>query len=490
MNDERRLVGIDLGISSAHTVRVLRADGSEVCRRRCWPNRESLQEVEWAALRGVSRETRLEVVIEPTGPAWLPIAIYFCSRGHTVHRVSSAKAADLRRFLSRHAKSNGIDAETLAKLPIIDPGSLLPLELPGPARASLDRRARASDRLVELASVHKVRIKDLVRQLLPMSPLLHHLNSSDLVVLERTGADPRRLLEIGLTGLTEVILQASRGHHGASRAQAWLEAAQEALELYGDHPAMPYDDLAAEIRTEVRLLRAIEAELSEHAAARETAYRQTDPLQLGRSLPGLAEVGAPTAVAFLGRPQRFCDAAHFRSFTGLAPKASETGETDRKGQAISKAGPGRLRTTFVRAADTARTIDPQLARIYYTQMVERGANHLKALCVVAAELAERFWLVMERGTPYQLRDTDGRPISTAEGRAIVGARWKVPEEVRRRRRSRKLRKVPQQVHSEHAKTSAQGAATRRPSSLTMVPPGLPPNKHLPPRMRERTHVQP
>jgi len=32
-----RLVGIDLGISSAHTVRVLAGDGSVVCRRKAVP---------------------------------------------------------------------------------------------------------------------------------------------------------------------------------------------------------------------------------------------------------------------------------------------------------------------------------------------------------------------------------------------------------------------------------------------------------------------
>lgn len=53
-----------------------------------------------------------------------------------------------------------------------------------------------------------------------------------------------------------------------------------------------------------------------------------------------------------------------RSFTGLVPKASETGDTDRKGQAMSKAGSSLLRTTLVRAADNARKVDPQLARIY------------------------------------------------------------------------------------------------------------------------------
>jgi len=59
--------------------------------------------------------------MEPTGPAWRPIAIHFIRRGHLVYRVSSAKAHDLRRFLSRHAKSNSIDALTLAMLPIVGP---------------------------------------------------------------------------------------------------------------------------------------------------------------------------------------------------------------------------------------------------------------------------------------------------------------------------------------------------------------------------------
>jgi hypothetical protein len=57
-----------------------------------------------------------------------------------VFRVSSQKAADLRWFLSRHAKTNGIDADTLARLPLVSPAGLQPLELPGAGQAALDRR--------------------------------------------------------------------------------------------------------------------------------------------------------------------------------------------------------------------------------------------------------------------------------------------------------------------------------------------------------------
>ena len=131
------------------------------------------------------------------------------------------------------------------------------------------------------------------------------------------------------------------------------------------------------------------------------------PNELARSLPGIKTIGGPALVATMGRAARFPSAAHFRSFTGLAPKASETGNTDRKGQAMSKAGSSLLRTTLVRAADTARKQDPQLARVYYVQMAERGKTHLAANCVVAAHLAERAWLVVRRGTPYVVSDIDG-----------------------------------------------------------------------------------
>jgi hypothetical protein len=111
---------------------------------------------------------------------------------------------------------------------------------------------------------------------------------------------------------------------------------------------------------------------------------------------------------------------------------------------MSKAGPSVLRATLFRAADTARRHDPQLARIYYLQMTERGANHLKACCVVSGHLAERAWTVLNRGTPYVICDNNGNPVPPREAKQIITERWTVPEDVRKRRRSHKTAgKVPQ-----------------------------------------------
>jgi len=438
----RRLVGIDLGIASAHTVRVLDESGEIIAKRKAWPTVESLGEVEAAALAGAPDGTRLEVVIEPTGPAWLAIAVFFSNRGHVVHRVSSAKASDLRKFLSRHTKTNGIDADTLARLPLFDPAGLQPLELPGVERAALDRRVRACDRLTQAASRHKVRIKDLARQLLPMTPLTSDLGVADLAVLERW-ADPNDLLKAGAKRVTALIVKASNNHQGADRAAEWIAAAESSLELHGSNPAIAFADLAAEVVTEVRLLRAVQGEHAGHAAEREAAYRWVDPAGLARSLPGLAELGGANVVAIMGDPARFARGKQFRAFTGLVARTSQTGDTNRKGQPMSKAGSSLLRTTFVRAADHARKQDPQLARIYYVQMVERGKDHLGALCVVAANLAERTWVVMRRGMPYVICDTNGRPVTPAEAKAIIAQHFTVPADVRAHRRNKKMGKAPQ-----------------------------------------------
>lgn len=462
---DRRLVGIDLGIASAHTVRVIDETGETVAKRKCVPTVDGLAQVETAALAGAPSGTRLEVIMEPTGPAWLPVAVFFARRGHMVFRVSSAKASDLRKFFSRHTKTNGIDADTLARIGIVDPAGLIELRLPDADRATLDRRVRATDRLTAQAAEHKVRIKDLVRQVLPMSPLTGDLGAADLAVLERF-ADPNLLVNAGAKRLTTLIVKASHGHLGAERAAEWIAAAEASLELYAGHPAVAFADLAAEIATEVRLLRAIGVELAAHVAAREAAYKAVDPAGLARSLPGVADVGGPAIVAAMGEPGRFARGKQFRSFTGLVPKASETGNTDRKGQPMSKAGSSLLRTTLVRAADTARKQDPQLARIYYLQMVERGKDHLGATCVVAANLAERAWTVMRRGEPYVIKDTDGRVVSPAEAKSIIDERWTVPADVRARRRSKKAGKAPKNVLAGQSRprTGQRGDLPLTPSS--------------------------
>ena len=83
---------------------------------------------------------------------------------------------------------------------------------------------------------------------------------------------------------------------------------------------------------------------------------------------------------------------------------------------------------------------------------------------MAAHLAERAWLVMRRGTPYVLRDIEGREVTSEEAKAIIAERYTVTEAIRQRRRSNKGGKAPQQVLEGHLRSHTKGVdRTRRPS---------------------------
>jgi Transposase len=257
---QRRIVGLDLGVASDHTAVVLDETGAELARRRVRPVRASLEALRQAALAGAETGTVVEVVIEPTGPAWLPVAVFFAATGDVVYRVSSQKAADLRRYFRRHHKTNRIDATTLARIAILQGQALRPVELARGLAAELDREVRVTERLTEEIAARKVRIRDLARQLMPTSGRAFSatIAHTDLEILRAWG-DPRALVAQGIQALAEFAATVSRGRHGHAKAAAWIAAATDAVELYGTTDAVPFAALAADLATEIALLTALEA---------------------------------------------------------------------------------------------------------------------------------------------------------------------------------------------------------------------------------------
>jgi hypothetical protein len=65
--EERRIIGLDLGIASEHTARVLSGDGKVVAKRKAIPTTESLSALEVAALTAESSRlaTRVSTVRAP-----------------------------------------------------------------------------------------------------------------------------------------------------------------------------------------------------------------------------------------------------------------------------------------------------------------------------------------------------------------------------------------------------------------------------------------
>jgi transposase len=90
---------------------------------------------------------QLQAVMEPTGMAWFPVAVYLMRQGVRVYLVNSQQVADLGKYYKKHAKSDRIDTRVLAKLPVVDEGKLHRLELAGATALACQRGCKQLERL-------------------------------------------------------------------------------------------------------------------------------------------------------------------------------------------------------------------------------------------------------------------------------------------------------------------------------------------------------
>ena len=124
-----RTIGIDLALTAAHKAVVADAQGHYLTP--VFPVQTTPADLErlLERARDGAPDTPLQVVLEPTGMAWFPFAVFFARHAVPTYLVNSQGVADLRRYYQRHAKSDRIDARVLVRLPIVNPDKLHRLHL-------------------------------------------------------------------------------------------------------------------------------------------------------------------------------------------------------------------------------------------------------------------------------------------------------------------------------------------------------------------------
>ena len=413
----------------------------------------------------------VQVIVEPTRNAWVPLAAWLSAQGAEVVLVAPEQSADLRDYYNKHTKTDRLDSRILARLPLLHPEGLAAYDGPTPADP-LRRVMRRRAKLVKARVATFQRLDALLELLGPAWAEV--LGAGDytktaLAVLERYG-DPKALRRLGQRRLAELMIRTSKGAWREDKAAALLAAADDTLALWAGG-GIDFAELAADIAAEVRIARALNDEIAvlEQRAAplfaardRRPAVDDGDERGIIASVPGLGGVLGAGILARFGDLDRFANLAGVRSFTGLVPKIDQSGLTH--GHAgVTKAGDPGLRETLYLAADYLRRIDPQLAARYHRLIVETGKHHDSALCHLATTLATRLAACWRRRERYVMRDVDGTPITPAEGRAIVAERYKIPDHVRQaRRRASRAKQLKQRTTRREQESTKAAPAPGRP----------------------------
>ncbi len=457
-----RSVGIDFGQSGPHKVRCLDEQAQPCDSFSFSTTPEGLSTLEERIFREGSNPT---VVFEPTGLAWLPVAIYLRARRPDCRlvRAKTQKVAALRKYLRGRSKSDRIDALTLAKMPFIDPEQLYEVYLPPAEFHTLQRLTRQRERLEKDIAAHENRIGAIMDGYLPgLRQAFEEPWSSRARAFYRSWINPFAVVNVGEKALHIFLKQAaSRGKGSLAETHRVYTACQSAAKLYElSSPAGVVDenffaDLQDEVTRELRLMEAEEAEAEVLSRRIEELYQKLHPQDNLRTIPGVGEHTAPVFLAGIGDPERFRNQSAFGNWSGVVPGARQSSQVEGKGLKMTKAGPAMMKRGLYQAGDVSRQWDPQLAFVYWRQMVHHGKTHKQAMGAVMSHLGARILTVLHEGRPYELRDTHGNPISKAEARKLILCNYKVPDEIRRERRRRTRSK--RNTQNEYASTIATGA---------------------------------
>lgn len=467
-----RIIGLDLALTGSHKAIVADERGqplTPVLALRTTAT-ELQQLLARARERGAADEA-LVLVMEPTGMAWFPVAAFALRQPHlTVYLVNSQQVADLRRYYQKHHKSDRIDARVLARLPVVSPEKLHPLGLPSAHQLVCQRGCKELDRLMSLHTALQNRLQAIDRFAWPgLEAVLPGTLSRRRRWFRAHWYDPAAVGQAGAAALRQSWLRGGEAPGEPGETADWADQlvtlAAQVLALYGvDSPFLDYAYLQAEVTRHQALLDFVAEQ--HHALQLETVrplYRQLHPSRHLESLKGVGQDGAAVYVSFIGSPQRFADGSHFRSWSGMIPRSQQSGQSEAQGLRITQAGPDLVKKFAYLDADTARKYDPQLAALYYDQMVHHGKHHCQAVCACATHLLDRIWVVLSEERPYELRDVDGRSVTAGEAQQIIAERYAVPDEVRRQnnRRHRRARAETQaEKQQKREKRSSRKEASR------------------------------
>jgi len=154
---------VDVACRADHQASLADSAGEFVWSGRRFRTTPSDLEQLWAKVPDGAEVT---VVLEPTRNAWVLLAAWLQAKGATVVMVPPEQSADLRNYYNKHTKTDRLDSRVLARLPLLHPEGLKPIDSLGPADP-LKRAVRHRSSLVKRRSASMLRLDALVELLGP-----------------------------------------------------------------------------------------------------------------------------------------------------------------------------------------------------------------------------------------------------------------------------------------------------------------------------------
>lgn len=403
----RCVVGIDVA-KAAHVVCALEAPSGAV-RLKSTPiaaNAAGYAQLlewleQWAAQEASpAQEAPATVLVglESTGALWEPLYDALTRAGYHVALLNPHQTASWATSLGLRAKTDGIDAHTLARGLLA--GWARESSVPDETVQALRTLTRTRRDLVTSQSATRQRLHD---ELVPVFPeLVSHLRDhlhADLGVeavlrLLTVDSSAAAVAHASRDDLTRVLGEVSAGRWARPQAQALQEVARSSTASTRAVAAR-----AIVVRTLALHLLDLHARIAALDAALAEVLRADPPSQqLQAEVPGLGPTWTATIRAELGDVARFSRVEQVVAYAGLEPRTHESGRF--VGQRhLSKRGPGALRHALYMATLVAVRFRPEW-RARYQRLLDRGRAKKEALTILSRKLLAVIYHLLRTGASY------------------------------------------------------------------------------------------
>ena len=450
-----RYIGIDLAITGPHRGAVMEADGSFVGKSFSFDR--SFDGSEYLLKRALPKDDTtcpLTFVLVPTSKTWTPLCCFLIAQDHTVFSVSPQKAADLRKYYRKHTKSDRIDAQVLAKLPLIDPENLNQLWLPDSVIGALKGYCKQRDKIVGNISSRKIRIEAHFTCVNPK--LMETFGKNKFTAMSRAFlrhfVDPYKVKRFGLEKLTRFLKKHSHGRIRSELPRKIFDASVDTTRMYQQtrtQGQLPFDfeQVQDEINIELDIMEYEEQKVALLDEKIAELYEQVDPDKALQSLKGFGPVISANIMGIVGNFLRFPNVRAYQCYCGCVPRKKQSSDHDIKGLPITKAAQRLLKKSYHMASETSRRYDVEDAA-FYDRLIKRGLHHNQAITALARRSSARSYAVMKRvqeaqsglrdrnTVPFQLRDLDGKPITPEQARQIVQDKYPSKSKINKKKKER------------------------------------------------------
>jgi transposase len=360
----------------------------------------------WLATWGTPQA--LLIGLEATGTLWEPLYDALTHAGYAVLLLNPRQTAAWAAGLGLRAKTDGLDAQTLARglLAGLARASVLPSEMV----QALRELTRARRDLIGTRTALRQRLLDELVVSFPELPdhLPDRCDLAHPAVLDllSTYGSAQAIAAADPTAVAAQLAEPSGGRWGAPEAEAL-----QALARGSAASTRAVSARALVVQTFARQLRELQPHITALEAAIAAVLEQDEPGSRLLEIPGIGPIHAATIRAELGDVSRFATVDQVVAYAGLEPRIRQSGAFF--GQAkLSKRGPGALRHALYLATLVAVRYREEW-RDRYQRLLGRGRAKKEALTILSRALLRVIYHLLSTGDAYDPSKLKPREASGA-----------------------------------------------------------------------------